>query len=526
MKLRATAWAIVATPVAVLVAIGTPSCSSSSKTPEGLAQGCSINTDCNDPLICAFSLCHQQCTASRDCAAGEACVKVDGNGVCQLPGEAPCSATQTCQTGLVCGQDNQCRAPCTTVSDCLAGQLCTAMVCYDPGELDGSTGTEGGSSSGGEGGGSSSGGDASQDGPVVDAGPLGYVPSNFGTLSIADGGLPATAEGGTSIIGSDGGINWTGAPDVVISGTCGNSCLPPHVVISLGTNPPLFADVYVMNTFTVDSSATLTPTDSVPVIFAVLGAVDIQGEINVGGTGTTGGPGAPSWGGTTSAQGPGGGGSGFTANYPTSGGGGGTFCGVGGKGYAPSGAQAIGGSVYGNSTLTPLLAGSGGGYVNGYQWGAGGGAIQISSGSSILVRGVGIINAGGGSAYGGGGSGGAILLEAPTITVQGNVTANGAGGGGFSTVVSSTYGSNGQANGLPAPGGIAGGMTIGGVGSAAGTLNGSDGVAGDASTYYGGGGGGAGWIRFNSSTGSAVVDAGTVSPGFATSCATQGVVTQ
>jgi hypothetical protein len=524
MKLRGAAWVLVLSPVAVLTALGTPSCHSSSAPLQGLASGCSLNSDCDDPLVCIFSLCHQQCTATRDCPNNEACVETpSGNGVCQLASEAPCSPTKQCTGDLVCGLDSQCRAPCQGVGNCLAGQQCTQGACYDPGELDGSTGADGSNEGGSSSGGNEGGGDAPHDGPPVDAGPLGFVPSNFGTLSFADGGVPEAGEGGTPIVGPDGGLDFTDAPDVVISGNANNTSLPAHVVISLGTNPPMFANVYVMKTLTVDSSATLTFDDTNPVIFAVLGAVDIGGEINVGGDQYVGYAGAPTWGGPTSNQGPGGGGNGFTANFPSSGGGGGTFCGVGGKGGAPAGTPAIAGSVYGNATLTPLLAGSGGGYVDGNQWGAGGGAIQISSGSSILIRGVGIVNAGGGSAYGGGGSGGAILLEAPTIDIQGNVTANGGGGGGYSNAYTSTYGNGGQANGQPATGAVVNGQTIGGSGSAGTTITGSDGNSGDASSYFGSGGGGAGWIRLNTSSGSATIS-GTISPALGTACASQGTL--
>jgi hypothetical protein len=192
-----------------------------------------------------------------------------------------------------------------------------------------------------------------------------------------------------------------------------------------------------------------------------------------------------------------------------------------------SGAQAKGGSVYGGSTLVPLAAGSAGGYIlnGGYQWGAGGGAIQISSGTSIQVRGAGIINAGGGGgSFSGGGSGGAILLEAPTIIIEGAVAANGGAGGEYSNVTSSASGQNAQVSSTPAAGGNATGtIAVGGNGSAGTTINGSDGTTGDANTEIGSGGGGAGYIRLNSTSGKATIT-GTVSPDLTTPCATQGTL--
>ncbi|HEY8040695.1 MAG TPA: hypothetical protein VIF15_12910 [Polyangiaceae bacterium] len=519
MVRRVTAWALAGTLAAAAVIVTIVSCSNGSPVPVDLAHGCSINSDCKAPLVCVFGLCHEACAESRDCPQGQRCVQSGGDKVCELPSESSCAANPAaCPQGLVCGSDQQCRNACNNVGDCIAGQVCQGSACYDPGELDGGADGSSGDSSVTDSGNSF---DSPNDGPAVEAGPLGFVPSNFGTVTIADGGVPEAGEGGVSVVGADGGIDWSSAPDVTITANCGNACLPPHLVITQGDGS--HADLYVMKSLTVDSSTTLTPTDAVPVIFAVLGAVDVQGTINVAANGYFSGPGAPAWIGPTGPQGPGGGGNGYSANYPTSGGGGGSLCGIGGKGGAPSGAQAPGGSAYGNATLTPLVAGSGGGNVAGYAWGAGGGGIQISSGTSILVRAVGIINAGGGGgSYGGGGSGGAILLEAPTITIQGNVVANGGGGGAYATT-GSTVGANAQASSTPAAGGSSAGSQLGGNGSAATATKGADGTFGDAAIDVGCGGGGAGYIRLNSSSGKATVS-GTVSPDLTSSCATQGTL--
>src|ERR1017187_6716532 len=137
IRRRRFAWVFALVSVAVAIACAMPGCSSKSSG-VGLASGCSLNSDCNNPLVCIFSLCHQECASSRDCPSGEACVETtSGSGVCQLPAEANCSPTQQCNGGLVCGQDSKCRASCMTASNCLMGQSCTQLVCYDPGELDG-----------------------------------------------------------------------------------------------------------------------------------------------------------------------------------------------------------------------------------------------------------------------------------------------------------------------------------------------------------------------------------------------------
>jgi len=151
---RRFAWVFAAASIAAAIACAMPGCSSKSSG-LGIAAGCALNSDCNDPLVCIFSLCHQECASSRDCPNGEACVETSQNyGICQLPAEANCSPTESCSGGLVCGQDDKCRASCMSVSNCLTGQLCIQQVCYDPGELDGGSSSSGGSSGGGSGGGS------------------------------------------------------------------------------------------------------------------------------------------------------------------------------------------------------------------------------------------------------------------------------------------------------------------------------------------------------------------------------------
>jgi hypothetical protein len=507
-------WALALAPISIVVGLGTPSCSSKSSGGGVLASGCSLNSDCNDPLVCIFALCHQACNETRDCSPGELCVKLNGNGVCELPQEVSCTGGQSCQQGLTCS-NQQCRTSCKNASsDCLANQVCNGGACYDPTEIDGGAGEagpgpEGGAeASGGDGGGI----DATSDGPGIEAGPLGYVPSNIGSVTIADGGIPEAGEGGTSIVGADGGIDWSAAVDVTINSTsCTSSCLGQPVIITQSDLSQ--AELYVVKSLTVASSAILLLDGPRPVIVASLGNVDIQGSINVDGTvnGYHGAGGFPENG----SQGPGAGGNGFNASYPTSAAGGGSFCGKGGTG-AGTGLIAPGGSVYGNVQIVPLAAGSAGGYYSATSYSSySGGAIQISSGTSIIVRSVGIINASGAGAYGGGASGGAILLEAPTITIQGIVAANGGAGGNDHAT-----GANGTLSAQPSvPGGA------GGAGAAGSTINGAAGSVPDsgATDYYGAGGGGAGYVRLNSADAGAGIT-GTVTPDLTTTCATQGTL--
>jgi hypothetical protein len=185
---------------------------------------------------------------------------------------------------------------------------------------------------------------------------------------------------------------------------------------------------------------------------------------------------------------------------------------------AGTGPVVNGGRPYGTENLIPLLGGSSGGMGDaaGTNGPHGGGAIQIVSGSSIVLSETAIINMGGapgvnaGDRGGGGGSGGGILLEAPIVTVRGVLAANGASGSG------------GYLSG-PQPGGSGDQPAICtngtcGFGSAAGVEDGGEGPAGA------GGGGGAGRIRINAGCGGTITIGPTaiISPSKSTGCYTDG----
>ena len=222
----------------------------------------------------------------------------------------------------------------------------------------------------------------------------------------------------------------------------------------------------------------------------------------------------------------GGGGSGYGGNYPTSGAGGGSFCGLGGTGGG-TGTLAPGGSTYGIATLIPLVAGSAGGAFNpGYGYlASSGGALQISAGVSLTVSNTGSINVGGGAYNAGGASGGAILLEAPTVSIGGILAANGGGGGNYNG-----HGSNANPSAVPAAGApitAYPGSGAGGTGGAGATINGGNGGAGEAdaaANVSGTGGGGVGWIRINAACPPTIGANAIISPSMspATTCTTVG----
>ncbi|MCZ6677235.1 MAG: hypothetical protein O7E52_08290 [Candidatus Poribacteria bacterium] len=116
----------------------------------------------------------------------------------------------------------------------------------------------------------------------------------------------------------------------------------------------------------------------------------------------------------------------------------------GGAGHATaggSGPENLGGPAYGNNFLLPLLGGSGGaggivrGGANGGGGGAGGGAFLLASTVSISLNGEIVANGGNGGNggsfnEGGSGSGGAIRLMSPVISGTGALSANGGTPGG------------------------------------------------------------------------------------------------
>jgi hypothetical protein len=351
--------------------------------------------------------------------------------------------------------------------------------------------------------------EAPSDAPFVpnpDAGVLGFTPSNFN---------PAGVDAG------DAGANWAGAQDANVTTTCTN-CLPVTAVTTTMTGGT-FADVYVLKSLIIGQTAALRLTGPNPVILAVLETVDIQGQLLVNGSDVSGANAGPGGFVGGASPGPGVGQPPGGAGDPNSNGGGASYCGTGGAGGVMTGGaglMAMGGATYGNAAITPLVGGSAGGEVSALS--AGGGAIQIVAGQSIIIRSFGAINAGGGGTFnengtGGGASGGAILLEAPMVVVNGNLGAN--GGGGMSVF---QPGADATANAMAA----AGAVPYGGAGSAGPMINGTAGSGGTGNGANGGGGGGAGRIRINTSSGSATIT-GIVSPpltGTTPLCATQGTL--
>jgi hypothetical protein len=209
--------------------------------------------------------------------------------------------------------------------------------------------------------------------------------------------------------------------------------------------------IFTVSSFTIEPGVVVDAFGKRPLVIDARGSVDIRGELRA----------------TRMVK------DGLWAKPPSGSvpSGGPAFCGL---------ASDSDGGRRGSASLVPLTGGSG-------KWATGGGAVQLSSTTSILVSGLIDVNGQGGvgSEFFGtcnadGASGGAILLEAPWVQVTGALAANGGSGGpGGGT-------SEGIARAPTDDSGL-------GAGSAGDDPNGQPGGLAVASCAVGGGGG-AGWI--------------------------------
>jgi hypothetical protein len=263
--------------------------------------------------------------------------------------------------------------------------------------------------------------------------------------------------------------------------------------------------VYVVRSLEVTPSTVLFVVGASPLAIVALDTITVDGGLLAEPSQAGGGKQLLSY---TDGIGSGGGPAGTETGALVAGSGG-SYCGIGGRGGAGAGATGPNDQAdpYGTDALVPLLPGSSGGTGALAFYGSGGGAIELVAGSAIEVPVGGWISVpGGGGAEGGlpvdqtaggGGSGGAILLQAPSLTLAGDVAAAGGGGGqGWG----GDAGEDGPFDGSAASGGdspASSGLARGGDGGAEGAVDGSDGLD-DPEQNPGGGGGGAGRIRLDS----------------------------
>jgi hypothetical protein len=317
-----------------------------------------------------------------------------------------------------------------------------------------------------------------------------------------------------------GDLELTAAVDTTALSIGGSTTMPAGVTFDSWpqASGPALAVLHVRS-LSVPATATVRVTGSRAFVVVASGTISIAGTLNANGQRDVPGPG-----GSAPDAGAGKGNPGLhVQTFRDSGGSGAGFVTAGGTGgrvtgCMPTAGTVLAGTVYGDATITNLIGGSGGGTAydgtcGNRTAGAGGGAIQLSSATSIVVSGG--INVGGGGGGGGrspitsscnmtagsgGGSGGALVLQAPVVGVPGTIAANGGAGGSSAGDVEgdnnypSAHGEDG-ADGLLAASAAAPGADVG-VWSSAGGAGGAgatgpgDGLENNDCDGNGGGGGG------------------------------------
>ncbi|MGC4089496.1 MAG: hypothetical protein QM756_16720 [Polyangiaceae bacterium] len=182
-----------------------------------IAEGCSIDSDCDKDLVCAFEHCHAECATNKDCARFNArCVRAEsGTGVCQLPDEEHCIRDKDCVGDEVCASDGRCRDLCSASLVCIDELLCAnGGYCASDAEVDpqgnlvspGAGGASNGGASGNAGSAGQSGGAGPESGSTGGAAEAGATSTNGGTTG-TNGGT-TSANGGTT--SSSGGTSPSG----------------------------------------------------------------------------------------------------------------------------------------------------------------------------------------------------------------------------------------------------------------------------------------------------------------------------
>ncbi|MBL8912300.1 MAG: putative metal-binding motif-containing protein [Archangium sp.] len=470
----------------------------------GLCTFTNTTNMCNDMLACtATSQCMNgvcvpgmtsMCAPAPVCRSSSGCV--EPSGLCVYPpvpagmGAGTCTDGDNCTVNDACDGDGGCRGntvSCSPLSQChtVVPGVCT---------VDGGctfTPTAGACDAG-------TGGPATCDSMFnCNATPTSLFP--FTTSNFVDADLPPDAGADLDLSNCDGTIDTT--PATPTFPTCfGNQ--PSRVFTPPGGQPTVIVRLAGLR---LRSNSDLLISGDKPLIFAVVGDVDLEGTIVANNSG-----------GSSAACAAG------TAATARGGGAGGSFGSQGGTGgnNAAGAGGGTPGATNGQTTLIPLRGGCNGG--NGVTaanalstTGArGGGAVQFTVSGSLQLSnfisapgqgGVGAtINDSGGS---GAGSGGGILLEANQVTtISGAVLATNGGGGGEGSL--GQDGNNGGPGANASGNGGAGGANGSGSGGNGGTGHGAatspvgNGNNGAAASNAGGGGGGGGMgrIRINSAT--------------------------
>jgi hypothetical protein len=181
-----------------------------------LAERCALNSDCQDPLVCAFERCHKACEEDRDCPDSLRCMKGErpGETVCQLPDESACMREKDCPGEQTCGVDDECRDRCEDDDDCVAAQICAlssecASTLSDKDVLDDEGNIVGGGDGQGGAGGDTGGSGGKAPGNAGDSGSGSGAQGSGGTGNLGPGGEGGDA--GTTSSGGSGGKSGAGS---------------------------------------------------------------------------------------------------------------------------------------------------------------------------------------------------------------------------------------------------------------------------------------------------------------------------
>lgn len=128
-------------PFHAVVALAFAACPASNEVEKlPVRAACTLNSDCNEGLVCLFERCHAECTKDGDCVRPTVCrplqsYKGSGAGVCLLPEEVRCVGgnDNECLGSLACGPDKTCRSRCS--AGCPKKQVCSDDWCADSNEL-------------------------------------------------------------------------------------------------------------------------------------------------------------------------------------------------------------------------------------------------------------------------------------------------------------------------------------------------------------------------------------------------------
>jgi hypothetical protein len=326
---------------------------------------------------------------------------------------------------------------------------------------------------------------------------------------------------------------WTFSTDTGVLTSSSMTITPAGGPLVQASGPNAY--IISIQSLKIETTGSLRVIGQTPLVVASWGDIDVIGSIDAGSTsGGSAGAGANPTLCTTSAPTQGGIG---VSTGGSGGGGGGAFHGNGGNGGIGDMPQGPLGGVGGVAVSAPAIVRGGcSGAPSGEAGsdpsasdstavatgGIGGGAVQLSSRTSITISGHVLAGGGGGGGApdnsacggGGGGAGGFLGFDASKISfTNATIAANGGGGGGsqmFGTGLVGTPGQDGQPSGTQAAGGAASSCSEAGMLGGAGAT--TSGASSTNPVEACGGAGGGGGVGFVLTWGTVAQSGSTVSP--------------